>query len=122
MLSKSKNYKSLFTKQQRVEESSRMLKKYPSRRPIICDRSSHHNKDIPTLDKRKYLVPDDCTIGDFMYVIRKRIKIPPEKSIFLFIADMNMVPISKTINEVYDEYKDDDGFLYITFAGESTFG
>ena len=122
MLSKSKNYKSLFTKQQRLEESSRMLKKYPNRRPIICDRSSHHNKDIPALDKRKYLVPDDCTIGDFMYVIRKRIRIPPEKSIFLFIADMNMVPIGKTINEVYDEYKDDDGFLYITFAGESTFG
>ena len=51
-----------------------------------------------------------------MYVIRKRIRIPPEKSIFLFIADMNMVPIGKSINEVYDEYKDDDGFLYITFA------
>ena len=45
MLSKSKII-TLFTKQQRVEESSRMLKKYPSRRPIICDRSSHHNKDI----------------------------------------------------------------------------
>ena len=33
-------------------------------------------------------LPDDCTMGDFMYVIRKRIKIPPERSIFLFVADM----------------------------------
>ena len=122
MLSKSKNYKSLFTKQQRVDESSRMLKKYPQRRPIICDRSKHHNKDIPILDKRKYLVPDDCTMGDFMYVIRKRIRMPPEKSIFLFVADMNMVPIGKSINEIYEEYKDDDGFLYIVYTGENTFG
>ena len=122
MLSKSKNYKSLFTKQQRVEESSRMLKKYPSRRPIICDRSSHHNKDIPTLDKRKYLVPDDLTASQLIYVIKKRLKLAPELAIFIFCGDGKLVNSSHTMRYIYENYKDKDGFVYIVYSGESTFG
>ena len=33
----------------------------------------------------RYLVPADLTVGQFVYVIRKRIKLPPEKAIFVFI-------------------------------------
>lgn len=34
---------------------------------------------------RRYLVPADLTVGQFVYVIRKRIKLSPEKAIFIFI-------------------------------------
>ena len=57
-----------------------------------------------------------------MFVIRKRIKLSPEKSIFLFVNDTNLVPTAALLSQVYDEHKDDDGFLYITYNGESTFG
>jgi len=30
-------------------------------------------------------VPADLTVGQFVYVIRKRIKLAPEKAIFVFI-------------------------------------
>jgi len=26
------------------------------------------------------------------------------------------------MSEVYDDHKDEDGFLYITYSGENTFG
>jgi GABA(A) receptor-associated protein len=26
------------------------------------------------------------------------------------------------MSDIYDEHKDDDGFLYITYSGENTFG
>ena len=33
------------------------------------------------------------------------------------------MPITnQTINMLYEKYKDDDNFLYVTYAGESTFG
>ena len=72
----------MFSFEKRIEESKRILTKYPDRVPIICERV---NKSVPELDKRKYLVPDDLTIGSFMFVIRKRMSLSPEKSIYLFV-------------------------------------
>ena len=72
----------MFSFEKRLEESKRILSKYPDRIPIICERV---NKSVPELDKRKYLVPDDLTIGSFMFVIRKRMSLSPEKSIYLFV-------------------------------------
>ena len=40
---------------------------------------------IPDIDKRKFLVPNDITIAQFMWIIRKRIQLAPEKAIFLFV-------------------------------------
>ena len=31
-------------------------------------------------------------------------------------------PTSASLKEIYDEHKDEDGFLYMTYAGENTFG
>jgi Microtubule associated protein 1A/1B, light chain 3. len=48
-------------------------------------------------------------------------KMPPEKAIFIFVR--GQVPMqSSRMSSIYDELKDDDGFLYITYAGENTFG
>jgi len=33
----------------------------------------------------RYLVPADLTVGQFVYVVRKRIKLGAEKAIFVFI-------------------------------------
>src|SRR4051794_22645777 len=33
----------------------------------------------------RYLVPADLSVGQFVYVIRKRIKLKPEKAIFIFV-------------------------------------
>lgn len=40
------------------------------------------------IDKKKYLVPADLTVGQFVYVIRKRIKLSPEKAIFIFVNEI----------------------------------
>jgi len=33
-------------------------------------------------------VPADLTVGQFVYVIRKRIKLSPEKAIFIFVNNV----------------------------------
>lgn len=106
--------------EKRIEESTRILKKYPDRIPIIVQRIKN-NTDIPDIDKKKYLVPNDLTIGQFIYIIRKRIKLEPEQAIFTYINNI-IPPTSSLVSHLYNEQKDEDGFLYIEFSGESTFG
>lgn len=56
-----------------------------------------------------------------MYVIRKRIALSPEKALFVFVNGV-LPPTAALLSTVYDEHADADGFLYVTFSGENTFG
>ncbi len=138
--------------------------------------------DSEIINNCRYLVPADLTVGQFVYVIRKRIRVSPEKAIFMFVK--NVLPptgapttpqpvmhilfltsratsvssgvisglrmqtlkglphadasdfhrvyylcvtcmvlrAAALMSDVYEDHKDEDGFLYITYSGENTFG
>ncbi|GMG98683.1 hypothetical protein Nepgr_000523 [Nepenthes gracilis] len=65
--------------------------------------------------------PRDLTVGQFVYVVRKRIKLSPEKAIFIFVKNF-LPPSAAMMSAIYEENKEDDGFLYMTYSGENTFG
>merc|ERR1711990_969487 len=104
---------------QRTAEAKRIRSKYPDRIPVICEKAK--GSSIPDIDKKKYLVPADLTVGQFVYVIRKRIKMSSEKAIFIFINNV-LPPTAALMSSIYEDQKDEDGFLYITYSGENTFG
>ncbi|KAK8979870.1 hypothetical protein V6N11_066070 [Hibiscus sabdariffa] len=104
--------------EKRRAEAARIREKYPDRIPVIVEKAER--SDIPTIDKKKYLVPADLTVGQFVYVIRKRIKLSAEKAIFIFV-DSVLPPTGAIMSTIYDEKKDEDGFLYVTYSGENTF-
>ena len=113
------NFRAKYSFEKRFEEATRILEKYPERVPIICERIT---TNIPEIDRKKYLCPRDLSIANFMYVIRKRLKLSSEKSIYLFINNKIMPATSSLLGVIYENYKDKDGFLYISYGGESTFG
>jgi len=114
-----KSFKESHDFEKRKKEADRIRQKYPERIPVICEKAA--NTDIPDIDKKKYLVPNDLTVGQFVYVIRKRIKLEPEKAIFIFVN--NTLPSTAALmSQIYEDHKDDDGFLYVTYSGENTFG
>lgn len=103
----------------RKSEADRILLKYPDRIPVIVEK--HTKTELPDLDKKKYLVPADLTVGQFVYVIRKRIKLPAEQAIFIFVN--NTLPAAGTLmSQIYKEHADSDKFLYLILSGESTYG
>ena len=114
-------FKNSYSFNDRSLESHRIIMKYPDRIPIICERSQISSNDCPSIDKNKFLVPNDFTLGQFIFVIRKRMKLPPEKAIFLFINDIYHNS-TQLLSNIYDSEKDDDGFLYISYSFENTFG
>jgi len=106
--------------EKRTAEAKRIRSKYPDRIPVICERAAKETS-LPDIDKKKYLVPADLTVGQFIYVVRKRIRLAPEKAIFMFCN--NVLPTTTEImSKVYSQHKAEDGFLYVTYSGESTFG
>ena len=78
-----------------------------STQQVICEKVE--KSDIATIDKKKYLVPADLTVGQFVYVIRKRIKLSPEKVIFIFV-DAVLPPTAALMSSIYEEHKDEDGY------------
>jgi GABA(A) receptor-associated protein len=114
------SYKNTVNFEERKQESERIRKKYPDRVACIVEIDS---KLTLISDQKKYLVPSDLTSGQFMYVVRKRIKLGPEKAIFLHVGDNHISPSASTlVHTMYNEYKDKDGFLYFKVNAENTFG
>lgn len=113
-------FKDKHTYEERESEASRVRRKYPHRYPVIVEKTIGCD-NVPSIDKIKFLVPGDLTIGQLIYVIRKRIKMGSEMGLFIFIND-TMPTTADTVSVVYDTHKDEDGFLYVKYSGENTFG
>ena len=112
-------FKDEFTLEARTEESIKIMKKYPSRIPIIVEKCS--KCDFHEIDKRKYLVPKDLNINQFIFIVRKRIKLDASEAIFLMVDNI-LCPSNTNIGDIYDSHHNEDGFLYITYSSENTFG
>ena len=116
------SFKILYDFESRLYESKKIKYKYPDRIPIICEKI-YNARNTPNLDKKKYLVPDDYTIGQFLFIIRRRNELHNKstQSIYLFI-DGGIPSTSNYLRTIYNQHKDSDGFLYIEYSSENTFG
>jgi GABA(A) receptor-associated protein len=115
------DYKSKVPFELRKQESERIKEQYPDRLPVVVEKNVTC-KSLPNIDKKKFLVPKDLTIAQFLYVVRKRLNIDSTQAIFLFTKDNTLPTGSQEVQSIYDELKDEDGFLYLFYSAESTFG
>ena len=114
------NYKSKHSIEDRKSEAQRIRCKYPNRIPIIVTKGD--NCKLTDIDKAKYLVPIDITLGQFIFIIRKKIKLNHNEALYMFIDSRVLGTVSSLMVDIYNNHKDDDGFLYITYHSENTFG
>merc|ERR1712087_396303 len=111
--------------EKRSAEARRILAKYPDRIPVICEKAAR--SDLPDIDKKKFLVPGTMLCGEFKYIIHKHINqtgsdiIASDQTIYLFVNSTSP-KTGALMSEIYDQYKADDGFLYITYSAENTLG
>jgi GABA(A) receptor-associated protein len=104
----------------RLTEFERIRQRFPGRIPIIVEKASKA-VDTPPLLKQKFLAPNTMTVGQFVYVIRRSMQLPPEKALFIFVN--GMLPTTATLlQELYNDFKEKDGFMYVKYSSEATFG
>ncbi|XP_067112813.1 gamma-aminobutyric acid receptor-associated protein-like [Osmerus mordax] len=112
-------YKEEHPFEKRRSEGEKIRKKYPDRVPVIVEKAPKAR--IGDLDKKKYLVPSDLTVGQFYFLIRKRIHLRAEEALFFFVNNV-IPPTSATMGLLYQEHHEEDFFLYIAYSDESVYG
>jgi hypothetical protein len=87
---------------------------------VICEKDP--KSKITSIVKTRYLIPKNYTISQFSYIIRKKVVLKNEESFYLLANGMNILSGKDTMFEIYERYKDEDGFLYISYTSEVIWG
>lgn len=111
-------FRQRLTEDQRRREFSRVSDKLHRFVPIIMERGS---RDAPRIGKEKFLVPVDLTMAQLSFVVRKRLELRSSDALFLMV-NKTLCTSTATAGSVYDAHRDTDGFLYVTYTMENTFG
>lgn len=118
-MTKNEIFRKNFTLTERVNEYIKIKEKYNKIPIIICDLNIYSKE----LVKHKWLLEPKYKIHHLYIKLREYIKLQPYESVFLFLDGYNVIPhIDTQINDLYNRYKSEDGFLYLVFSKENTFG
>nr|WNS68465.1 autophagy-related protein 8 [Trichomonas gallinae] len=112
-------YKREKTFEERQAESANIIRKYKSHVPVIVDKDPKCT--LPDIERQKFLVPSELSIGQFVYVVRKRINLQSASAIFLFV-NKKLPPPNSTMGVLYEENRDEDGFMYCLYSSDNSFG
>jgi len=105
------------TYQERIKESTYLLEKYPNRVPIIII----PGKNITEKKEFKFLVPENLSLIQLVYLMKEKMNHTSYDSIY-FCIDNIILNSTEKIYNLKRKYKSKDGFLYIYYVKENTFG
>lgn len=111
--------------EKRAELFHKLRERYPDRLPFILVRAGQSQRNAtPAAIKSRFLVPPDFTMAQVLLEVRKCMAPPlqPHQAIYLFVGNGILVPTSTLMCDIYERFKDEDGFLYLYYGGENTFG
>lgn len=113
------NFKSSHTLEERKAMIDRFMVKYEGFIPVILEKQ--HNSKIKRTNDGRFAVRKGSKMMTFAAMVKSKYKIRPEESIFYFIDNM-MLSMESSIDALYEQYKSEDGILYITCVEQETFG
>ena len=103
---------------ERKARSARLLKQYPDNFPVIIEADPYSTQTQMT---HKCLVHNALTIANIQQILRKKLKLNEYQAIYI-CTGQTILSGTLTIEYVYNHYKSDDDFLYLTYCNENSFG
>jgi len=124
-------FKKNYNIKDRKEESTRVRYKHPERIPVIITKNP--NSHLENIKTTKYLFPIEFTIPQILCIIRQRITLKPNDALTIFIQTPDGKEVLPSYSasvaslfldyvESYKNHPNYDGYLYIIYSNENTFG
>ena len=92
------------------KESIFLLEKYPEHKLIILHTK---HKNTVKLDKNKFLINNSTKLQDFIDTLVSKLKIDRNHVLYFKINNTVISDTSKTIKDIYQDYKKDDENNYL---------
>ena len=97
-------------------KSQKLRAAHPDKVPVIV-------KNNKTKETMKFLVQQDISLSQFLFILRKKIELSQEEGLYIYVNDHALIDMLFPMREIYDLHKNEkDGLLYLTMAGENVFG
>lgn len=111
-------FKEKTTFERRRMECIKVLSKNPSKLPLIIEPEEGSN--VPIITKSKVLITNKVTVGQMLLVLKDKMGLGSNKNLIIK-CNGSVVPSTRKLLEIYDECKEDDGFLYLKYC-DATYG
>ncbi|XP_062454310.1 microtubule-associated proteins 1A/1B light chain 3C-like [Rhea pennata] len=105
----------------RMHEVTEIRLKYPNKIPVVVERYQKE-KNLPPLSRTKFLVSQDLPLSQFAVTLRTRLCLASSQTFYLLVDNRGLPNMTATMQELYRDHKDEDGFLYLTYASQEVFG
>jgi GABA(A) receptor-associated protein len=103
-----------------LNKNFEIMQKYPDRICIYLSKLESC-KTVKELDKHKYLIHNTMIASEFIFMIRQKLVLDSSQALFFYTNNM-IVNGNILLSNIYNKYKHEDGFLYMYYCSENTFG
>lgn len=115
--------------EERKDQYERLIASHPVdvRVPVICEPLRNSKFDTTSTKTIKLLCSSGMTVGGLQTILRRRIpSLKSHEALFLLVGEEKgtaMACAGDLLSDIYNRYRnEEDGFLYVTYSPENTFG
>jgi GABA(A) receptor-associated protein len=127
------DFKKKYSLDERKNITIKILEKYEDKCPIYLSIDKQILSNIDSMfikNINRYIVTSNLTLTQFLSILRKKINFSQNESLTLFVEIYNdkkiinsiLAPLTSSIGSIYNNYKDEDGFIYLNIVKENVFG
>ena len=111
-------FKTKYSEEERTKDYEDLQRKHPNKYPIIFEKMP--NSKLENLSKEKYLIDPELSFRQVNYFVKGKLLIEDEhKNIRFFINGKIPIKSNENVKDIYDKYKQNDGFLYLGYDFKS---
>lgn len=113
------SFKDTFSFDERKAEADKIKQHWADKVPIVAEKAKGSN--LKSLQKPKVLCPSSFKVYQFLASLRSKLDLSQRDSLFVFF-DNQVIHGDRSLNEVYSNRQDADGFLYVTYSEHENLG